>query len=120
MVMITIICDNDLAEDALAREEEWLRYGISLQQIGPDTLMVRTLPHCLQGSSFKPLLTKLLQQKPSDVIHCLSKNCVLQNTLSRDEMQMLIDKLAQHDSQMLLENKILLPLTVQQLELWFQ
>lgn len=115
----TIVCDNRLVEDALAREEQWQRYGINLRQVGPDTLMVRTLPHCLHGASFKPLLAQLLQQKPDDVIECLSEHCVLQESLSREQMQTMIEQLAQHDAQQLQDNKILLPLNARQLEQWF-
>ena len=116
----TIQCDNQLVEDALAREEEWLGYGIGLQQTGPGVLMVRTLPSCLLGGSFKPLLMTLLQQPAGEVVTCLSEHCVQKDHLSREEMQVIADQLVQHDLRTLMAKKIMLDLTLPQLDQWFQ
>lgn len=117
----TIECDGQMVEAALAREHEWQEYGIGLRQIGPNVISLRSLPPCLHGATFKPILAKLVQLTDNDaVINYLSEQSVLQETLSVADMQTIVEKLFSDEHALLPDNKIIVALNAEQLEQLFK
>ncbi len=95
LLPMTVKLSVQAVEALLAQSSLWRRFGIDLDQVAPNTVIVRALPQCLRDVDVESLLQALQPlRKQVEVIDCLVAHAIGVEELSLTEMQQLIADLS--------------------------
>ena len=95
LLPVTIRCTPTQLQSLLEKEELWQDFAIGLQQVGPDAIMLRTVPECLRNVDADTLLKAMYQiGNKEEMLGCVVWYSVNVKPLLLTEMQAIINDLS--------------------------
>jgi DNA mismatch repair protein MutL len=104
---------------ATERGDDWQRYGIVLQNVAPDAILIRGLPHWVRTCDFKALVHDLLAVPIESTIEVLAKYANIDAVRTATQLEDFVTQLSYHPRAVLIEKKLLHVLTYEQLAEFF-
>jgi DNA mismatch repair protein MutL len=100
---------------AIERENAWHRYGIVLQNVAPDAVMIRGLPHWLRVCDYKSLVHDLLTAPIDNTLDVLTRYATIDLAQTTTQLEDFVTQLSFHSRELLLEKKLIHLITYEQL-----
>ena len=117
----TIKTDVKMMMRFVEKEQQWAKYGVTIRQVSPQVLMVKTLPAWLHGIELLPLFVELVEKVTEDeIIQSLLSFSIINEELSKDEMNECLQALSIYSLEQLSRDKIVKLLQPSDLESLFK
>lgn len=101
------------------REESWHRYGIVIQNVAPDAVMIRGLPHWVRHCDYQALVHELINVPLEQTIVVLAQYATIDQIHTTAQLEDFITQLSYHPRALLEQKKLVQLLSYEQLEQLF-
>jgi DNA mismatch repair protein MutL len=115
-----VSCAETVVEKLCAKQSQYENYGITLQQLGPDKILLRSLPSYLKEADHVSLCNTLADcDSENNMVECFVQHTVVTENPSRQQLQLLLTRLQQVSPTILQQAGVLLCWDEKQLEKLF-